>query len=371
MTGPGAALAERFYRHAVRPVLDSACPGLPHLAGRLGHGSDVLGFDDEMSHDHDFGCRLTLLLDEESAVGGGVELVQAIRYRLDAGLPDTFEGWPVRFALTAEAGADHHQVVVATVRDFCGAHLGVDPMSPLATEDWLCLTGQSVLEVTAGPVFHDSTVSYGPVRDRLEWYPDDLWLYVLSSGWARLSQEMPFVGRAGSRGDDIGAALLSARLARDLIHLAFLIERRWPPYPKWVGTALRSLEIGPSVIKDLVPALAGVRGDRTGLDDAGPVEPWRRQEQSLCTAATLLADRQRSLGLPTPDHVVQPFFGRPFRTVDEAVSDVLRDAIPDPEVHRLPRGIGSVEQWCDNVDVLSDPVRRALTRNLYRKLLSG
>ena len=39
-------------------------PGLRYAVGRLGSGSDVLGLDDAMRREHDWGCRLTLLVDE-------------------------------------------------------------------------------------------------------------------------------------------------------------------------------------------------------------------------------------------------------------------------------------------------------------------
>jgi hypothetical protein len=50
---PGLVLAEGFYRDCVRPLLDEAFPDLPHAAGKLHFGSEVLGFDTPQSMDHD------------------------------------------------------------------------------------------------------------------------------------------------------------------------------------------------------------------------------------------------------------------------------------------------------------------------------
>lgn len=61
--------------------------------------------------------------------------------------------------------------------------------------DWLVLTGQSVLEVTAGPVFTDQTIALSQVRDTLSWYPPDVERYVLAAGWQRLEQQLPFWDR--------------------------------------------------------------------------------------------------------------------------------------------------------------------------------
>ena len=52
---PGIELCRRFYWEAVRPVLDTEFPGLPHTAALIGPGSEVLGFDTEMSADHNWG----------------------------------------------------------------------------------------------------------------------------------------------------------------------------------------------------------------------------------------------------------------------------------------------------------------------------
>ena len=69
----------------VEPLLSRAAPGLEYAAARLGSGSDVLGLDDEMSRDHDWGCRLTLLVDEDAR-----DQVPRLSRMLEEGLPERF-----------------------------------------------------------------------------------------------------------------------------------------------------------------------------------------------------------------------------------------------------------------------------------------
>ena len=161
---------------------------------------------------------------------------------LERELPGTYRGHPVRFPVTWDASPGH-KVEVATVAGFAASRLGVDPTGELSVLDWLVLTGQSVLEVIAGPVFTDRTAGLARVRAVLRWYPPDIERYVLAAAWQRLSQEMPMVGRTAERGDEPGSRLLSARLAGDLMWLAFAVSRQWQPYPKWRGTAFQALDI--------------------------------------------------------------------------------------------------------------------------------
>jgi hypothetical protein len=77
-------------------------PRLRYVAGRLGSGSDVLGLDDAISRDYDWGCRLTLLVD--SADHGVTGKVSGL---LEDELPQSFRGLPVRFATTWDARVTH------------------------------------------------------------------------------------------------------------------------------------------------------------------------------------------------------------------------------------------------------------------------
>ena len=228
--------------------------------------------------------------------------------------------------------------------DFTASRLGVNPSGGLSVLDWLSVTGQSVLEVTAGPAFTDRTRALAAVRTMLAWYPPDVERYVLGAGWQRLCQLLPMVGRTAEAGDELGSRLLSASLADDLLWLAFALSRRWAPYAKWRGTVFRTLPVAAR----LGPLL-----------DAAAAPAWRERENALTAACEVLLDIQRERGLPTPEPAVIPFFDRPYRTLDGAVPRELLDGITDPDVRRLPPMVGSIEQWADSVDVLSSPGRRA------------
>jgi Domain of unknown function (DUF4037) len=77
-----------------------------------------------------------------------------------------------------------------------------------------------------------SRSSAGPGRGLLAWYPPDVERYVLAAGWQRLCQLMQMVGRTAESGDELGSRLLNAKLAGDLVGLAFALSRRWAPYDR-------------------------------------------------------------------------------------------------------------------------------------------
>jgi Domain of unknown function (DUF4037) len=341
----GAELARGFFTGAVAPLLDRAMPGLGYAAARLGSGSDVLGLDDALSRDHDWGCRLTLLVDAAAR-----DQVPRITRLLEDELPERFRGFPVRFPVTWDPSVSL-RVDVATVAEFAASRLGPDPTQGMSVLDWLSVTGQSVLEVTAGPVFTDRTRTLAPARTLLAWYPPDVERYVLAAGWQRLIQLMPFLGRTADSGDELGSRLLSAGLAADVVSLAFTLSRRWAPYAKWRGTAFRSLPVA-ARLGPLVDAVVAAPG-------------WRERESALAAACGVLLDVQRERGHPAPARAVIPFFNRPYRTVDGAVQEGLLSGITDPGVARLPL-VGSIEQWADSTDVLSSPGRRTALQAAYR-----
>jgi hypothetical protein len=339
----GIGLARGYYRDAVAPLLRARWPRLPHAAARLGSGSDVLGLDDETSRDHDWGLRLTLLVEADR--------VDDVSSYLEECLPDVYAGLPTRFATTWDPKV-RQRAEVATAEEFIASRLGLDAATPMTSLDWLCLTGQALLEVTAGQVFTDDLGTLTRLRQNLAWYPDDVWCYVAAADWIRLGQDLPLLGRAGHRGDDLGSRIIGGRIVGTAMHLAFLLCRRWRPYPKWAGTMFNRLPVAGDLRPDLTAALAA--------------ESWTRRQEALIRALAVLHQAQRAAGLPSDEGIpTEPFFDRPFASIRSSVPDLLLSTVTDPLVRALPPGVGSVEQWVDNVGMLMDAPRRVQIARSY------
>ncbi|GIH65880.1 DUF4037 domain-containing protein [Microbispora siamensis] len=345
----GLELSRRFYLEAVAPLLARRFGGLTHTAALVGPGSEVLGYDTERSTDHDWGPRLQLFLSPEDAAAHG----EAVDAALAGSLPPKFLGYPTNFGPPASDGTRRmettdgprrHGVVVADLTTWLTGHLGFDPIAGVGLSDWLATPTQTLAEITAGEVFHDGLGLLLPVRRRLAWYPDDLWRYVLACQWRRICQEEAFVGRAGEAGDELGSAVTCARLVRDLIRLALLMHRRYPPYGKWLGSAFAALPCGPDLAPVLVAAVSAT--------------DWRERERHLATAYEALAALHNALGLTAPvDPRTRPYHSRPFRVLRaERFTEALLETIADPEVRRLPL-TGAVDQYVDSTDVLCDRPR--------------
>jgi hypothetical protein len=347
---PGLELSRAFYTDVVRPLLAD----LRHSAARIGSGSEVLGFDTPRSADHEWGPRLEVFLSPADA-----GTIPELDRRLADRLPHTFRGWSTHFEriegdhtgrMAPTEGPVRHRVGITTVDGWLAQRGLGQPAAGLRPSDWLALPTQALAEVTGGAVFHDGLGELEPVRTALRWYPPDVWRYLLACQWRRIAQEEAFVGRAGEVGDELGSAVVAARLVRDLVRLALLLHRHYPPYSKWLGSAFAALPVAATLGPVLRSALAATA--------------WRDRERHLATAYETLATAQNETGLAAAvDPSTRPYFSRPFRVLRaDRVVDALLAAVTDPEIAALPR-VGAIDQHADNTDLLTDPARwRAVAR---------
>lgn len=354
---PGIELSAGFYAEVVRPILETAAPGLPYSAALIGYGSDVLGFDTPLSRDHMWGPRLLVFLPVENFTPTSAALRETVRHRL----PLRFRGYPthfsspdgegVRIMQASERGPVEPLIEFHTIPGFLRQELGIESIAGLTPAAWLTFPEQRLLAVTAGAVFHDG-LGLEDARAGLAYYPDDVWKYLLACQWMRISQEEPFTGRAGQAGDELGSRIIAARLAQDVMRLGFLYERCYAPYSKWFGSAYRRLAVSGEVLPWLEAALAA--------------RAWPEREAALGRAVLCMAALHNRTGLtPRLAEEITSFHLRPFRVLHaERFAEALRAAIEDASLRELGL-FGSVNQFCTSTDLLESPAGLGRLAVLY------
>jgi hypothetical protein len=340
---PGVELSRAFYQEVVEGLLGD----VSHSAALLGTGSDVLGYDTARSTDHGWGPRLQVFVAADD--------VERVRSAIDQGLPGEFRGWPTRYGWD-DVPVSHHVDVVA-LRGWLLERLGFDPRDGIELVDWLATPQQLLLEITRGAVHRDDDRGLEAVREALAWYPDDVWTWLVACQWRRLDQEEPFVGRAAEVGDELGSRIVAARLVREVVRLAFLLERRYVPYSKWLGTAFRELAAATSLGDVLVDVLVATT--------------YEEREDALVLAMQRAAALHNEAGLTGPvDESVGLFHSRPFRVLGSSrFVDACLERVADPRLRTLPL-VGSVDQLADSADLVSEPTALGAARALYEAWLA-
>jgi hypothetical protein len=344
---PGLELSAYFFHEAIKPLMAAHFPEVCYSAARLGYGSDVLGFDTAMSMDHGWGPKMTLFLNPEDYTKYRGPLDHVLAHHL----PFTIHGFPTHFDEPLSDGGVmslkkrhpiRHMVHITTPGQFFQDYLRVDIHHPMAPVDWLTLPQQRLRTLRAGRIYHDGLGRMEPLRRRFDWYPPDVWRYLLANQWLRIDQDEPFIGRTASVGDELGSRLLTGRLVRDMISLAFLMEQEYAPYRKWFGSAFKQLKSA----KNLLPVL------KSALD----AQHWKTREKRLNSAAILLAHRHNALGLTSAIPAeVSNFHNRPFLVIHASrFVTALLNSIEDSAVKTLPSKLGSLDQIADNTDLLED-----------------
>jgi len=321
----GIQLCRRFHTEVVEPVMTDSYPFLTYSSALIGPGSEVLGYDTEMSTDHDWGPRVYLFLNEED-IGYSEQIQGSLREQA----PEYFYGFPVDVSMS----------VITTIPRFIKGCLAVNMDERIEPMDWLTFPSQSLLEITKGAVYRDDNGQLSVIRNQYDYYPHDVWLYLMASSWQRIGQEEHLMLRSGFTGDELGSAIIASRLVRDIINLCFLIERQYAPYPKWFGTAFKRLNCSESLMPYLWSAQTAAA--------------WREREHAFNHAYKHLSRMHNELGiteeLPSD---VSYFYDRPFKVINgEGIAKLIVNRIVDPHMRQSAkkRLIGGIDQITDNTD---------------------
>jgi hypothetical protein len=309
----GISLSEAFFNDCVAPLVTKSQSGdlAAFSAAILGDGSEVLGYDDEISQDHNFSPRVLLFLEDEAYDRFGPALLADLR----KSLPASYRGHALLWS-------EHRRALdVVPLHRFFHQYLDLHGL-PHTTVEWLRCEEQRLLELTAGKVFHDPGGRLGQIRQRLRFFPPDVRLFLLRLAFMRLS-ECAGAERCIQRGDRLALHAHNAYFTFFAIKTTHLIERRYCPYHKWMARSLLDLEpFGTEVHRTLLV-----------LTNAPTLDAIR---DAMLAVLQLLGTRiTDELGLPPPR--VGATDGLRLLAFDwDAVIHPLSDRIPDTLRHLSP-----------------------------------
>jgi hypothetical protein len=234
-------------------------------------------------------------------------------------------------------------------------HLGRDVRDGIGVLEWLSVPEQRLVELTSGAVFHDPRGELSRMREMLAAYPRDVWLFKMACQWQRLAQAEAFPGRCAEKGDIAGMKIVTARICRDIMRLCFLMERRFAPYDKWLGTAFKQLGCAPRIGPRLEAVLLGTA--------------WPEMEENLAALYRAMAEMHNAMGVTGPlDPAPRDHFGRPYAVIRaERFANALLRPIESEELRRVTVRMGGIDQFIDCTDYIDSVRMYEPTRKLYEQ----
>ena len=209
----GLETAKQYYEIYGRQMIRGQFPERADqtAAGLVGYGSECLGFDDEISTDHDYGPSFCIWLPRELYQQCGKEMQAAY----DA-LPKEFMGCSAR----VEEEQGKGRVGVLCLEDFYLEILGTDRV-PETEAEWFSLSEASLSTATNGAVFEDPCGKFTRIREGLlSYYPQEVWRKKLAESLARAAQAGQYnYARAMKRGERIAAEIALTEFVKETMQM--------------------------------------------------------------------------------------------------------------------------------------------------------
>lgn len=333
---PGLQLSQMYYEKIVKKILDNFFPKISYSAGLTDYGSDVLGFDTPISRDHQWWPRLSIFLSKKDYAKYGKKINEILSEQL----PHEFHGYPTNFSgkvsdgiqrlQKSTSGKVNHLIRIHTVEKFFKEHLAWDSKKVISSQDRLLFPQQRLSILKKGKIFHDG-LKLQVIKNKFQYYPQDIWLYMMACEWDKIWSEEAFIWRCGDIKDEVGGRIIAARLIQSIMNLCFLMEKEYAPYSKWFGTAFSKLKCAKKFLPIFEKALKSV--------------DWKEREKYLAQAYELLAKQHNALKITKPlRSKVTDYYGRPYMVIFwHEFAQKIAEKIKNPEIKKL-KLIGSIDQ---------------------------
>jgi len=324
----GRTLSNQFYTEVILPVLID----INHDAVLIGEGSDVLGLDQHISTDHDWGPRVTIFVSNDDEIQPTLEKVLA-------NLPEKFLEFPII------VDENTNNIQVTTAKQWLHNNLSINDIYNLTYSDWLSLPQQHLLQFVGGIAFSDSLGDYKKVKQILTWFPDDVWRWAMASQWYLIWSSERLIQRTLEAEDYLGSQLILQKVIRYIIEMNFLQCKQYKPYDKWLGSVFVKLKDF-SLFKENI---IGIFSTNNTI----------KQIQLLQQMLVRLGENHNNLGLSkVVDPKIVPYeVGvnnaiRPYKIFNSSdYKDACIESIEDPTLQNLIF-VGTVDQMTNVSDAM-------------------
>ena len=303
-------VSHQFFDEIVKPILLEHFPdeAAQTAFGVFGYGSEVLGLDDEYSSDHHWGLRINALIPDYLVSIRKERMLQTVADNL----PDTYQGHSLREGYTGVASLE-----IDSLEGFLKRTVGT--ISPPETyQEWLNLPEEDVTHVINGEIWYDPSGCFTAIRRSFQvYYPEPVRLRRIAH-WCRYFSGMGSyaVKRAILRDNEYYAAVAFGKAIRWGVQLAFMLDKQYYPYDKWVMAFVKRL---PRLGDPLVPL----------VDEAVSLSTsWERKYELLNQIADVLDQAMVDDGIikPHPKFTESPTSG--YRLLEHAYAEIIQ-GLPD------------------------------------------
>lgn len=223
----GLEISKRYFEAYGIAMLQKDFQPYIHVisAGLAGQGSECLGFDDEISRDHDWGPGFCLWLPEKYYG----EIGDALQKAYDT-LPGNIDGYTVSFY----APERKKRVGVHSIEAFFRGLIGY-PEAPKNHMEWLRVPERNFATAVNGEVFYDPLGEFTRIQNTLKgFYPEDVLKKKLAAKCAIMGQAGQYnYPRCIRRRDFPAAALSCGQFVTAALGALYLLNRRYMPFYKW------------------------------------------------------------------------------------------------------------------------------------------